>query len=102
MQVETEEEFQVVSKDREKEVRYLGFLFDEKNQVYWRFSTESTGTPKVVLTAFSKDFEQLGELLLDEKFVFPASLFVRDGMIYTYLNQDDEVYFVRLKPNFED
>ena len=102
MQVETEEEFRAVSKDREKEVRYFGFLFDEKNQVYWRFSTESTGTPKVVLTAFSIDFEQLGELLLDEKFVFPASLFIRDGMIYTFLNQDDEVYFVRLKPQFKN
>lgn len=98
---ETEEEYRQVSKDRQKEVRYYGFHFDAKNQLYWRFSTESTGTPKVVLTAFSREFEQLGEFLLDEKFVYPAKLFVRDGMIYTYLNQDDEVYFVRLKPQIK-
>ncbi len=102
LQVESEEQFREVSKDREKEVRYYGFLFDEKNEVYWRFSTESTGTSKVVLTAFSKDFDQLGEYLLDQDFVYSSKVFVRDGMIYSYLNQDDEVYFVRLKPNFED
>jgi hypothetical protein len=102
LQVESEEEFRQVGEEREKEVRYYGFLFDEKNEMYWRFSTESTGAPKVVLTAFSKDFDQLGELLLDDDFVYPSKVFVRDGMICTYLNQDDEVYFVRIKPEINN
>jgi hypothetical protein len=100
--VETEQEFQAVGDAREKEIRYYEFNYDSKNDVYWRFSTESTGSPKAVLTAFSRDFDQLGETLLDEKFVYPSMMFVRDGMIYTYLNQDDEVYFVRVKPKFKD
>lgn len=93
--VDSEEKFQEVFKEKLNEVRYGNFLFDEKNKVFWRFTMES---PKAVLTAFSTDFEQLGEFLLDEKFKLPSKVFVRDGMIYTFLNQEDEVYFVRLKP----
>lgn len=96
--VDSEEKFQEIFKEKLNEVRYGNFHFDEKNQVYWRFTMES---PKAVLTAFSTDFEQLGEILLDEKFKLPSKVFVRDGMIYTFLNQDDEVYFVRLKPQIK-
>jgi hypothetical protein len=97
--VESEAEFQKIFEAKLDEVRYGNFHFDEKNKVFWRFTMES---PKAVLTAFSRDFEQLGELLLDENFKLPSKVFVRDGMIYTYLNQDDEVYFVRIKPKFKN
>lgn len=97
--VDAEEEFQKISTEKLNEVRYGNFLFDEKNQVYWRITLES---PKAVLTAFSPDFKQLGEVLLDESFKLPSKVFIRDGMIYTFLNQDDEVYFVRIKPEFAD
>lgn len=96
--VDSEEKFQEIFNEKLNEVRYRNFHFDEKNQVFWRFTMES---PKAVLTAFSTDFDQLGEILLDEKFKLPSKVFSRDGMIYTFLNQDDEVYFVRLKPQIK-
>jgi hypothetical protein len=95
--VDSEEEFKKISDEKLKEVRYGNFLYDEKNKIYWRITQESQ---KAVLTAFSQDFDQLGELLLPENFKLPSKVFVRDGMIYTYLNQEDEVYFVRIKPGF--
>ena len=97
--VETEEEFKKISAEKLLEVRYGNFLFDEKNNIYWRITQES---PKAVLTAFSRNFDQLGELQLPDNFKLPSKIFVRDGMIYTYLNQDDEVYFVRIKPQIKD
>jgi hypothetical protein len=97
--VDSEAEFQKILEAKQDEVRYGNFHFDNKNKVFWRFTVES---PKAVLTAFSREFEQLGEVLLDENFKLPSKVFVRDGMIYTYLNQDDEVYFVRLKPQIKN
>jgi hypothetical protein len=97
--VDSEAEFQKIFEAKLDEVRYGNFHFDEKNKVFWRFTVES---PKAVLTAFSADFVQLGEVLLDENFKLPSKVFVRDGMIYPYLNQDDEVYFVRIKPKFKN
>lgn len=102
LSVESEEEFREIAKAREKDVRYGKFLLDTKNQVYWRFTMESTEKPITVLTAFSLDFEQLGEKLLDENFVLPSKAFVRDGVIHTFLNLEDEVNFVRITPQFED
>lgn len=97
--VDSEEEFKKISDEKLKEVRYGNFLFDEKNKIYWRITQEAE---KAVLTAFSRDFDQLGELLLPENFKLPSKVFIREGMIYTYLNQEDEVYFVRLKPEFKN
>jgi hypothetical protein len=53
---------------------------------------------KTVLTAFDSDFNQLHEELLPSDFTLPSTYFARKGMIYTFLNIDDELAFVRLKP----
>ncbi|WP_026950804.1 DUF4221 family protein [Algoriphagus mannitolivorans] len=100
--VDSEEKFRELLKEKQKEVRYRNLLYDSKNKVYWRFTTEESSSKKSVLTVFSEDFEQLGELLLPEGFKVPSKTFVSNGTIYTYLNQDDEVYFVRLKPEFSN
>lgn len=103
---ESEEEFQEIMKEQDKEVMYGGLFFDSKNDVYWRFAKEmdrmkgDTIQYKTVLTAFDPAFNQIHEQLLPTGFVLPYKYFVRDGMIYTFLNIEDELAFVRLKPNF--
>lgn len=101
---ESEEAMREIRKEKSKEVSYGPLLFDRQNDVYWRFTKEmdhmkgDTIVYKTVLTAFDRKFEQLAEELLPEEFVLPYKVFVREGMIYTYLNVDDELAFVRLKP----
>lgn len=102
--IESEEEYRELLKESEKEVRYGPLYFDPKNEVYWRFTSEfdrmkgDTTIFDNVLTAFNPQFEQLGEILLQDDFVLPYKVFIKDGMIWTFLNMDDEVAFVRLKP----
>lgn len=105
---ESEEEFQEIMKEQNKEVTYGSLFFDQKNDVYWRFAKEmdrmkgDTIQYKTVLTAFDPEFNQVHEELLPSGFVLPFKYFARDGMIYTFLNIEDELAFVRLKPNFEN
>ncbi len=54
---------------------------------------------KTVLTAFDPEFSQLHEELLPSNFNFPSKNFTRQGMIYSFLNIDDELAFVRIKPS---
>ncbi|MEB2776588.1 DUF4221 family protein [Algoriphagus sp. D3-2-R+10] len=101
---ETMEDFQEISKEKDKEVMYGHLFFDDQNDVYWRFAKEmdrmkgDTVLYKTVLTAFNPAFNQLHEVLLPSDFVLPYEYFAREGMIYTFLNIDDELAFVRLKP----
>jgi len=104
---DSEEEFQEIFNEKSKEVSYGKLFFDEHNDVYWRFSKEmdhmkgDTIQYKTVLTAFDPEFNQLHEELLPSDFVLPYKYFARKGMIYTFLNIEDELAFVRLKPKFE-
>ncbi|MEB2779363.1 DUF4221 family protein [Algoriphagus sp. C2-6-M1] len=104
---DSEEEFSEIMKEYEKEVSYGHFFFDKHNDVYWRFAKEmdhmkgDTIQYKTVLTAFDPEFNQLHEELLPSDFVLPYKYFARKGMIYTFLNIEDELAFVRLKPNFK-
>ncbi|PZX47012.1 DUF4221 family protein [Algoriphagus chordae] len=101
---DSESEFQEIAKNKEKEVNYGQLFFDKQNDVYWRFAKEmdrmkgDTIMYKTVLTAFDPEFNQLHEMLLPSDFTLPSKYFAREGMIYTFLNIDDEVAFVRLKP----
>ncbi|MBN3581613.1 DUF4221 family protein [Algoriphagus aestuarii] len=105
---DNEAEFKEITKEKEKEVNFGRFFFDDQNNVYWRFSREMKGligdsiVYKTVLTAFDPNFNQLHEELLPGDFVLPQKYFARKGMIYTFLNIEDELAFVRLKPNFEN
>jgi hypothetical protein len=101
---DNEEEFKEITKVKEKEVNYGRFFFDDVNEVYWRFSKEMDKMNgdsivfKTILTAFDSNFNQLHEELLPSNFILPQKYFSRKGMIYTFLNIDDELAFVRLKP----
>jgi hypothetical protein len=105
---ESEEDFQEITKKKSKEVNYGNFFFDDQNEVYWRFAKEmdrmkgDTILFKTVLTAFDPDFNQLHEELLPSDFVLPYKYFARKGMIYTFLNIDDELAFVRIKPKLNE
>ncbi|SFB60682.1 DUF4221 family protein [Algoriphagus aquimarinus] len=101
---DSEEEFQAIFNEKSKEVSYGSLFFDEHNDVYWRFAKEmdymkgDTIQYKTVLTAFDPEFNQVHEELLPSDFVLPYKYFARKGMIYTFLNIEDELAFVRLKP----
>lgn len=101
---ESKEEYREIGKERSKEVNYGSLFFDDQNNVYWRFSKEMDTMKgdkivfKSVLTAFDTSFNQIHEELLPSDFNFPYKNFTRQGMIYTFLNINDELAFVRLKP----
>lgn len=103
-QTDSEEEFREIMKEKDKEVNYGRLFFDDQNGVYWRFAKGmdrmkgDTMTYKTVLTAFDSQFNQLHEELLPSEFILPYKYFTRKGMIYIYLNIDDELAFVRIKP----
>lgn len=95
----------LASRLRDFEVFYGRLVYDEANDVFWRYSRESKSSNpdrpafEYVLTAFDRNFQQLHEEKLDVNWThLPAIKFVKDGMLYTYLNIDDELAFLRLKP----
>ncbi len=101
---DSEKEFQEITKEKSKEVNYGRLFFDDQNDIYWRFAKEmdrmkgDTILFKTVLTAFDTDFNQLHEELLPSDFTLPSKYFARKGMIYLYLNIEDELALVRIKP----
>ena len=102
--VDSESEYRDLLKETQKNVHYGPLIFDKQQEVYWRFTKEmdrmkgDTIVHKTVLTAFDRNFEQLSEKLLPEEYVLTYKFFMRGGMIYSFLNIDDEAAFVRLKP----
>jgi hypothetical protein len=105
---DSELEYLDVTKAIDKEVNYGPLFFDDQNEVYWRFAKEmdrmqgDTILFKTILTAFDPDFNQLHEELLPSDFTLPRKYFAREGMIYTFLNIDDELAFVRIKPKLNE
>lgn len=100
-------EFNELRSEYMKEVTFGPWELDNKSGYRWRFSKELdrvTGEDslvfKTVLTAIDPNFEPLGEAQLPAEFEFPNSFRIHDGMIYVFLNIDDELAFVRLKPTF--
>ncbi len=90
---------------KDLEVYFGSLVFDELNGVFWRYSRESKSknpekpTFEYVVTVFDKDLNQLHEEKLNVDWShIPSIKFVKDGMLYTYINLDDEMAFVRLKP----
>lgn len=102
----TRQELVEVGRTIEKEVDFGPLFFDEQNRVYWRFSQEmdrmieDSIVYKTVLTAFDSDFNHMQEKLLHADFQLPRKYFGRKGMLYTFLNIDDELAFIRLTPTF--
>ncbi|WP_144606042.1 DUF4221 family protein [Algoriphagus algorifonticola] len=106
--VESQEEYERLAKETKKYVKYGPLMFDKKNNLYWRLSSEmdkmvgDSLVYKTVLTAFNKEFDQVSEVLLPKDYKIAYKTFVRDGMLYSFLNVDDEVAFVRIKPSISE
>lgn len=102
-------EFSKLREENMKKVDFGPWELDQSTGYRWRFSKEldrQIGEDslifKTVVTAIDENFEMLGEVQLPQDFVFPNSFRVRDGMPYVFLNIDDELAFIRIKPNFTD
>lgn len=103
------EEFDELREEYLKEVTFGRWQLDQKTGNRWRFSKELDRTVgedslifKTVLTGIDENFEMLGEAKLPEEFAYPNNFWIREGMIYTFLNIDDELAFIRIKPTFDN
>lgn len=104
---ETEESFLAEYNRFQQEINFLAPFWDQKNQVFYRFSYQGIPSEsfqeepkaKVNLTVFDKDLNQLGEALIPQLTKKPAKHFAKDGKIWIYENINDEMGFVVLTIN---
>jgi hypothetical protein len=102
-QVDSREELFASSKEKNKQVRFGPMINQEGEKLIWRFSKDldrmiaDSVVTKDVVTFFDQDFKMLKEQQL-ENFTNSNNPFFKDGMLYSFVNIDDEMAFVRLKP----
>ncbi|WP_425639272.1 DUF4221 family protein [Algoriphagus yeomjeoni] len=90
-----------------EEISYGSFVWDEKNQRYFRFSDKKhyseelneydsyvTTSAEVFLSIFDKDFNLTAEAQISELTQTPNVHFAKDGNIWIFENIDDEMAFV--------
>lgn len=107
--VKTLEEFREAAKLKGKEVHFFSVKYDSENNRYLRITKQFDGTysdedPNFisVLTVFDESLNPLHEQRLSDPGFFPYGMsFIKDGTYYSYLNIDDEMAFVRLKPTLK-
>ena len=92
--------------EKNKEVDFQTLIFDDTNRKFWRKSQEldhingNTRVMKSVLTIYDENLNQLHEQELD--FSISQNLaFFKEGTLYSYINLEDELGFVRIKPTYE-
>lgn len=91
--------FQEEGKKKSSEVTFNPLIHDPERKVFWRTTKEGE---KTVLTVFDEDMNMLGEKLIEEKYNAGNRPFFLNGAIYQFLNVDDEMAFVRLKPEIKE
>ncbi|MCR9016876.1 DUF4221 domain-containing protein [Aquiflexum gelatinilyticum] len=115
--VESLERFRELMAEIDTEINFQSPVWDEQNRKFYRFSFEALPSEinegpvflsadqrpisKVYLSVFNESFNLLGETLLDGLKNVPNTVFVRDGQIWSYVNVDDELGFVRMTINYE-
>jgi hypothetical protein len=96
-----------VQEKKKMQVDFGEFYEMQKHKLIWRVSREkdrTIGNSTVfmhVATFFDPELNMLKEQELENFHDFRKPFF-KDGMLYSFLNIDDELAFVRLKPNFKD
>jgi hypothetical protein len=96
-----------VQEKKKMQVDFGEFYEMQKHKLIWRVSREKDrmiGDSTVfmhVATFFDPELNMLKEQELENFHDFRKPFF-KDGMLYSFLNIDDELAFVRLKPNFKD
>ena len=106
-EVQTNKEWVDAEKAKNEQVSFREFLKIPGQNIFWRMSTDKdrmiadSVVFKQVVTFFDADFKMLKEQELED---FHSSIkpFFKDAMLYNFLNIEDEMAFVRLKPNFKD
>lgn len=106
-EVASQSEIQEVSAKIREEVNFLRPIWDEKNQVFYRFSyyalpriADETVKSRTFLSILNADFELIGEKeVTDLGLTVSHAQFVKDGQIYFYLNMEDELAYIRLTIN---
>ncbi|WP_439473764.1 DUF4221 family protein [Algoriphagus formosus] len=103
------EEFREAMKEKNKEVSFGKLIYAPDKNTFWRVHREmdrltagDTIIYKNILTAFDSEINQVGETLLPERVNFFEPGFYLDGMLWKFLNIDDEVAFVRVKPSISE
>ncbi len=82
------------------------FTYDPFSKTFFRFSyyqketSAGTNEQTVVLSVFDQELNLIYEL--DKAPNFTGNVFFREGYIHKGINQNDELGFVRLKPNLND
>jgi hypothetical protein len=101
--VGTMEEFRSAMGEKRKEPLYGEFHFDSTTGYYYRVSFLKKSKPdgklesKGVLSIFDENLN----LIYEEAGDYSGIKFIRDGKIYRFINIEDEMGFVRIKPTFE-
>lgn len=101
---ETIEELEAEQRRLKQEINFMDPFWDEKSQLFYRFSYEELPTnpagggikAKVYLTVLDSELNQIGEARIPQLTKRPGKHFVKDGKIWIYENMDDEMAFVRL------
>ena len=106
-------QFEEFDRLKMQEASFGGWVYDPDREYFWRISSEKTGgtvdSPvfTFVMTALDREFNQIAETALTpaDGHLFdrlPYLSFIRKGMLYIFLNQNDEMAFVRIKPVIGD
>ena len=105
-QVDSQEALFESSKEKQKQVIFGPLIPYPEEKLIWRISQDldrmiaDSVVQKQVLTIFDSDQTMLKELKL-ENFVKSSRSFFKNGMLYSYLNINDEMAFVRFKPTLK-
>lgn len=101
-----EERLEMATKLRE-EVAFSSLFWDDKNSVFYRFTSfnlprvaDEKIKSRVFLSIINEEFEVIGEKEITGIVgKVPTAQFVKDGLIYSHLNVDDELGFIRIGIN---
>jgi hypothetical protein len=104
-QTSSREELNSAREEKSKEVTFGDVIYDKDRKIFWRFSKEMDRLAandsivyKTILTAFDEELNQLGEERILGNYITDLSPYLVDGQFWHFLNLEDEVAFVRLKP----
>lgn len=93
--------------ERWKQVSFYGLSWDNESKKFWRITNQTfmeseTKPNQIFLTFFDRDLNQLGEVKLPENWKIRGAFFFGQGMYWQFITVDDEMAFVRFKPEFSD
>ena len=103
---ESREEFATIQMEKMKDVNFGPLFYDDQNKKFWRFThqldqiRENLPVWNTYLTLFDEKLNQIHEQKIEEAFGQSIPYF-KDGMLYSYINLEDELGFVRIKPTYE-